>query len=188
MRSKRGTTVRNRSLILCAAILTVLGISVVAQAGVPPPTSIENDYEGHAAGGDPATYVGFDLAKKHGVKTVTKFGAFLTYRCDSGPGGTVFGRAKGSLRVGDNGKFQGTKSVQPVFPAPRGGAEFQDFKYVITGKLGKHGKAEGTIEASLKVPPLRPRGTLSKCTTKPRKLDWNAKKGANSVPQDPNPN
>jgi len=136
------------------AIVSVLAFGAgTAVAGQPLG---ENDYEGRVKGED-ETYFGFDLSNDG--KTVKKITGYFHFKCNNGKEGSLPARTKGTLKVKD-GKFEG-KTKGPS----KGTMIFE-----TTGKLGKDGKANGTIEATLKV------SEELTCTARDDG-EWNAKKG-----------
>jgi hypothetical protein len=156
--------------------IAIAALAVIAtQAMASPP---DNDYEGRAEK-DTATYVGFNVDGSQGDKEISKVKAYLSYTCRNGNGGGLFGVAKGKLRVKPDDTFAGTLKVPASSIIARGGTEnpFSDFKYRFEGKLGKKGKAKGTIDASLRYAGGSGRGSASTvCYT--GELDWKAKRGA----------
>jgi hypothetical protein len=116
----------------------------------------DNDYEGRVKGTDD-TYVGFNLSNDG--KKVKKITGYFHFKCNNGKEGSVPARTKGELKVKD-GKFEG-KTKGPS----KGTMIFE-----TTGKLGKDGKAHGTIEATLKV------SDELTCTAR-NDGEWSAKKG-----------
>ncbi len=148
-------------------------LATTAQAGV------ERDYTGRAEK-DPNTFIGFDLAKKHGKTRVAHFLATLPYTCagESGGGGSAAATAKGSLVVKDDrtfsgklktGNFQTRGNVQRGLGPTRG-------DYRIEGKLGKHGKAAGTIAGELFFNQTMRGGQQQQVRCYTGGLDWKAKK------------
>jgi hypothetical protein len=160
-----------------AAIGVAIAASAVlaTQAIAGPP---DNDYEGRAEK-DTATYVGFNVDSSQGDKEISKIKAFLPYTCRNGNGGGLYGMAKGKLRVKPDDTFAGTLKVPTSSILARGGSEspFSDFKYRVVGKLGKKGKAKGTIDASLRYSGGSARGSASTVCYS-GELDWKAKRGA----------
>jgi hypothetical protein len=136
--------------VLVSALLASAG---VALAGDGP---AQNDYEGKVEG-EQETYVGFDLSKDK--KTVKAVGAYFRYKCDNGKGGSLFTEIKKKIEVKDrefDGKIRGPSKGTMI--------------YEISGKLKKQGKANGEIEATLKLSP----GVT--CTARDDG-EWKAKKG-----------
>jgi hypothetical protein len=146
---------RERMRSLAAAIAFVLSLSVgIAVAGMP--NDDENDYEGRMKK-DEETYFGFDLSNDG--KTVKGITAHLFYRCESGKKGSITVETKGGLKVKD-GAFEGKTTGES-----KGLAIYQ-----TAGKLKDEGKANGTLEAKLRL------GGGDLCTAR-NDGEWNAKKG-----------
>ena len=157
---------RATSKALVATLAIAATVPAQALAGDPL-----NDYEGHAER-DSSTYVGFDKQAKHGKTKVAHVTAALRYTCTNGDGGLAFLQARGGLKV-EQKRFSGKLSIKesPV----RGGPS--DASYEFAGKLGKHGRAKGTIEGELFLTSMRSRGGAPvRCYT--GGLDWKAKRGA----------
>jgi len=160
-------TSRKLTALLGAALL--LACVTAAQAGVL------RDYGGRVEK-DPNTLIGFNLAKQDGKTRVVKIIAALPYSCEgtTSEGGSALAKAKGSLVVKSDKTFSGklkTGSFQTRGAMRRGGPSRGDYK--ITGKLGKHGAAKGTITGELFLEQTMPRGGPEvRCYT--GGLDWKA--------------
>lgn len=164
---------RRRRAAIGVAIAASALMATQAIAGPP-----DNDYEGRAEK-DPSTYVGFNVDGSNGDKKISKVKASLSYTCRNGNGGGLYAMTKGKLRVKPDHTFAGTLKVSGKSVIARGGSEnpFSDMKYRFEGKLGKKGKAKGTIDASLRYAGATARGSASTvCYT--GELDWKAKRGA----------
>lgn len=131
----RGTRVPGKKTFAALSATAALMLAAPASAGVA------NDYQGRAEK-DKTTFVGFDVAKKNGVKRVSKVTGILHYHCSASGTDPTFGvRSQGSLKVKDN-RFGGTLKI----PIQQRGGLPTSAKVVINGKLGRKGKASGVIE------------------------------------------
>jgi hypothetical protein len=161
---------------------TVLLAGALAASAIAGPGLPDNQYEGRAEG-DSSTYVGFDVVKNDGQRKVKAVSAFLTYQCQGGGGGEAFIRARGRIKVNEDGRFRGTVRSDEVptrGALARRGAE--ETTYLFKGRLKQGGKARGRIDANITFsgPPIR-RGTPGqRCYT--GELDWRAKRGAEVEP------
>jgi hypothetical protein len=162
-------------IVLALAGALVMSFAATAWAG----SFSDADYQGRAEK-DPGTFVGFDLDKQQGVTKLTHLETILKNQCTDGEGGQFFSDGKGSIRVRDDNTFSGTLRGQFV---NRGGP-VSNYKFKLSGKLQKHGKAKGKISSSFDFIAMR-RGGSDRCYT--GTLDWKAERGAivNPVPQGP---
>lgn len=157
---------------LAAAALMVAALLVVS-APAASAGSVDNEYQGRVERTE-GTFFGFDLAKKNGKTRVTNIGALLNYNCAGDGGGRGGAIAKGSLKV-EKRKFAGKLEIDNSVRS--GKRASPPGTYDITGRLGKHGKASGTIDAVIFATIVRPRGPApTRCYS--GRLHWNAKKGA----------
>jgi hypothetical protein len=162
-----------RTTVALLAIVAGLAMAVPASAG-PPPDLFDNQYQGKAER-DPQTYVGFVVIRRNGKSKVGRVTGLLPFNCVDGISGRVYARARGKLPVDDGGRFSG-KVVADNFLAR--GAD-QEVTYEFAGRLGKRGRARGTIDGVLTFQPTRGLETV-RCYT--GELDWRARRGADAGP------
>jgi hypothetical protein len=159
---------RQTTLVLAATALAAFSFACVAQAG----SLAENQYEGRIEKTQ-ATYFGFDIKKDGGVRRVAKVAAYVPYHCrGNGESARLYGEAKGSLRVNQDGTFSGKLDVTDVLLR---GTSIRG-TYEIDGELGKAGKAKGRIDARLASHDTKRGLSGLKCYS--GGLDWKAKRGA----------
>jgi hypothetical protein len=129
-------------------ITAVLAVAALASAllAVPAQAGSDLDFNGTVEH-DNSTFFGFDLEKQGGKPHLKRFTAVLAYSCQGNPGGLAFGRAGGSLTPKQDGTFGGTLQVKQFETRHRG--IVAGGRYEIHGKLPKHGRAKGTVDADL---------------------------------------
>ncbi|CAN5547310.1 hypothetical protein BH10ACT11_BH10ACT11_04490 [soil metagenome] len=143
--------------VTVAAVLVVgLGVGTASAGGGP-------QYQGSVEK-DPNTFLGFDVTGSGKHRKVKNFSAGrIAVACDSQSSDGRAGELKfvRALKVNKKGKFGGTASAKPVFRQ----ALIPNFKMTVHGKLGRKGKATGTLELN---------STGVRCYT--GALNWKAKK------------
>lgn len=156
-----------------SALLAFAALAASAGAGT---SQFDNGYQGRVEK-DPSTYFGFDVAKSGGQTKVKKVTAVISYHCQGSAGGgpTQFqGTGQGSLNVHKDKTFAGTMNVPFEL---RGGSGVPQITYKVKGKLQKHGKAKGTLDAEFLIPgEIRGGNPPTNCYS--GKLGWKVKKGA----------
>jgi hypothetical protein len=150
-----------------------LAVALPANAG--PPDLFDNGYQGKAER-DPQNYFGFDVTRRNGERKVGRVTGLLPFNCDDGFSGRAYARARGKLAVGDDGRFSG-KVVADEFLAR--GAD-QKITYKVAGRLGKRGRARGTVDAVLSFQQKMRGANSIRCYT--GGLDWRARRGADAAP------
>ncbi|CAN5583805.1 hypothetical protein BH10ACT11_BH10ACT11_17190 [soil metagenome] len=163
---------RRLKMVIAGCVAAGLLIAPIAQAGMGP------EYQGRAEK-DKGTAFGFDVNKAGSGKKVANVSAVLPYSCEEDqPGGNAFSAYSGSMRVKSNGAFSGKLKARS-FEARGVGSSKASMK--IHGKLGKRGKAHGTLSADVVFTKGMRRGSGERCYT--GILDWKVKRGARvSVP------
>lgn len=157
----------NRKKALAALTVT----AAIASGALASGRGSGNDYQGRAEG-DSTTYVGFDLVNR--TTKLKNFGAVLNYHCPGQPDTlSVAGNSKGGLKVKEKGRFSGKLEGRLM---SRG--DSQKLSYKVTGKLGKHGKAKGTVDAVFFNEFTRG-GRPVRCYS--GGLDWKVRKGAHVI-------
>ena len=156
-----------------------LSAGAALMLAAPASAGIANDYQGRAEK-DKSTFVGFDVARKNGVKRVSEVTGILHYHCSASGTDPTFGvRSQGSLKVKGN-RFGGTLKI----PIKQRGGLPTSAKFIIHGKLGKKGKASGVIESIVIFPDSQRRGIEGppegRCYT--GGLSYRVKKGAEVSP------
>ena len=165
-----------RPKVLVAAIAA---LSLLVPASASAGTIFDNDYEGRIES-NRSTYFGFDVQRQNGKVKVARVTAMMTYHCAGSLSFNAAARVNGKLRV-KNRRFAGT--LRGNLQVSRG--DPIQTKFRLKGKLGKRGRARGTIDAVARIPmvtPVRgPEPQLVRCYS--GGLDWKAKRGADvSVP------
>jgi hypothetical protein len=144
-----------------------------ASAGIAFPDA---QYEGRIAG-DPYTYVGFDLKRSKGKRAVKAIRAMVPIACHAGYVEYLPIRVKGRIAVRANGRFGATRRAVGL-----GLPDGVNLRVKLRGRLGKGGKAKGTIAGKGDVSiSIRRRGPATdKCYTGGQ--NWRARRGAEVVP------
>jgi hypothetical protein len=148
-------------LALAGCLALALLAAPAARAGGDP------QYQGRVEK-DKGTAFGFDVEKNAaGKRKVDHVSAALPFSCEEqAPGGTAFVFAPGGLTVKSDGSFAGKLNADFL---TRGGNR-GDIR--LKGKLGKHGRASGTLSSEIF---FAPRGGDERCYT--GILEWSVKKG-----------
>jgi hypothetical protein len=157
-------------LVLC--LLAAMAIPAAALAGLVFPP--DNDYQGRLEG-DPNTYVGFDVHKRHGkLNRVSGIATAIPVTCYSRDTGIIDVRLRGSVKV------------ERLLPIPRGPRSLRRLKLFeargrvntwaglgtveVLGVLRPHGRSAGEISIHTH------QHNLGRCYS--GYLEWHARRGA----------
>jgi hypothetical protein len=165
--------IRRIVLVLCLTIGIALPASALAGLVFP----LDNDYQGRLEG-DPNTYFGFDVYKRHGkLKRVNRIATAIPLNCYSGDRGIVEVRVPGLFKVNRltiRGAPRSLRRLKFFEVDERVDTDVGSGTVEAFGLPGPHGGSVGSISIHTRS------ADLGKCYS--GTLGWKAQRGAHVTP------